>query len=182
MFCFLLSTVAGPGYQGRRRLLFIRDGDDQTLLLNKTSPSHQPHLLEIFSSRYNLLTQIFLRGVGGVSGHKSPMLSIEFVKCTGRSKNSEKFRGTLTCWELTFLLTNQSFFHSQTRTDCRQWEREREYQISFIQQNISWKCCEIGREVGGGGHWGQDQVMGDGQGQIVSSVQLSCHLDHLMIS
>ena len=88
MFCFLLSDGSWDGYQGRRHLLFIRDGEDQTLLLNKTS--HQPHLLEWIDSRPgDPLCQIFLRGV---EGHKYPMWSIEFVKCTGRSKNSEKFR------------------------------------------------------------------------------------------
>ena len=87
-FVFCCWTLARPGYQGRRQLLFIRDGDDQSLLLHKTS--HQPHLLDISPARSSLPShQIFLRGV---EGHKYPMWSIEFVKCTGRSKNSQKFR------------------------------------------------------------------------------------------
>ena len=87
-FVFCCRTVAWPGYQGRRHRLFIRDGDDQTASCFFTKPAINL-IYWIYSRPGDLLTQVFLRGV---EGHKSPVLSIEFVKCTGRSKNSEKFR------------------------------------------------------------------------------------------
>ena len=137
-FVFCCRTGAWPGYQGRRQLLFIRDGDDQSLLLNKTS--HQPHLLDIFPSRYNLLTQIFLTGV---EGHKSPMLSIEFVKWTGRSKNSEKFRALWPAENWHFYWPIRAFYiHKPGLPACIQWGQgkgRKGYQISFIQQHISCK-------------------------------------------